>query len=85
MCFNMIVFDPTLDTFRFVHLSMREFLKKRAKYIQKTTNALTAERCLLNILNAVDNLTTRRFFFKHEQDSLNSAHLHNFKHYLTVN
>ena len=54
MCSNMIVFDPTLDTFRFAHLSVREFLEKRAEYTKEATNDLTAERCLLDILNAVD-------------------------------
>ena len=53
MCSNMIVFDPTLDTFRFAHLSVREFLEKRPEYTKEATNALAAEKCLLNILSEV--------------------------------
>ena len=84
MCSNMVVFDPTLDTFRFAHLSVREFLEKRAEYAKEVTNALAAERCLLDILSAVDNLTTRRFLSKDGQDSLNSVHSQSFRHYSTV-
>lgn len=84
MCSNMIVFDPTLDTFRFAHLSVREFLEQRPEYTKEATNTLAAERCLLDILNAVDNSTIRRFLSKHGQDSLNSAHSHDFRHYSTV-
>lgn len=84
MCFNMIVFDSTFDTFRFVHFSMKKFLKKQSKYIEKTTNILIAEKYFLNILNVVDNLITKKFLFKYEQISLNSIHSQNFKHYSIV-
>ncbi|KAH6665987.1 hypothetical protein B0J14DRAFT_678599 [Halenospora varia] len=43
MCSNMVVFDPTLDTFRFAHLSVREFLENRPEYTRETTNALAAK------------------------------------------
>ncbi|KAH6662692.1 hypothetical protein B0J14DRAFT_685218 [Halenospora varia] len=48
MCSNMVVFDPTLDTFRFAHLSIREFLEKRPEYTREATNALAAKTCLLD-------------------------------------
>lgn len=84
MCSNMIVFDPTLDTFRFAHLSMREFLEKRPEYTKKATNALTAETCLLDVLSAVDNPTTKRLLSKYGQDSLNSTLSHDLRNYSTV-
>lgn len=70
LCSNMIVFDSTLDAFRFAHLSVREFLEKQPEYTKKATNALAAERCLLSVLNTVDNSTTRRFLSNYRQDSL---------------
>lgn len=80
----MIVFDPTFDTFRFVHLSVKKFLKKRSEYIKKTTSALIVETCLLNVLNAADNSITKKILFKYEQDSLNSILSYDFKNYSTV-
>lgn len=55
MCSNMVVFDSTLDTFRFAHLSVREFLEKRPEYDGAVTNSVAAARCLLELLNAVSD------------------------------
>ena len=52
MCSNMIVLDSSLDTFRFAHLSVREFLEKRPEYSAAQTNSVAAERCLLELLRA---------------------------------
>lgn len=46
----MVVFDSTLDTFRFAHLSVSEFLEKLPEYTKEETNALAAKRCLLDVL-----------------------------------
>ncbi|KAF2204425.1 hypothetical protein GQ43DRAFT_493965, partial [Delitschia confertaspora ATCC 74209] len=39
ICNNFIVFDSQLDTFRFAHLSVREFLELRQEYKRTATNA----------------------------------------------
>ena len=84
MCSNMVVFDSTLDTFRFAHLSVREFLEKRPEYTREATNALAAETCLLDVLSAADNPTTKRLLSKYGQDSLNSTLSHDLRHYSNV-
>ena len=84
MCSNMVVFDSTLDMFRFAHLSVREFLEKHPDFTIEATNALAAERCLLNVLNTVDNPATKRFVSKYRQDSLNSAFSDALEHYSIV-
>ena len=70
--------------FRFAHLSVREFLEKRPEYTKEATNALAAETCLLDVLSAADNPTTKRLLSKYEQDSLNSTLSHDLRHYSTV-
>jgi hypothetical protein len=52
VCCNLVVFDSTLDTFRFAHLSVREFLEKQADYSTTTVNALAAKLCLLQLISA---------------------------------
>ena len=84
MCSNMVVFDSTLDTFRFAHLSVREFLEKRPEYTREATNALAAETCLLDVLSAADNPTTKRLLSKYGQDSFNSTLSHDLRHYSNV-
>ncbi|KAJ0166508.1 Vegetative incompatibility protein HET-E-1 [Colletotrichum tanaceti] len=48
-CNNLVLFDESLDAFRFSHLSVREFLEGRHADAVATANALAAERCLLNL------------------------------------
>ncbi|KAF4458312.1 hypothetical protein FALBO_14955 [Fusarium albosuccineum] len=50
LCCNLIVFDSTVDVFRFSHLSVREFLEDQELYKQASANALVAEACLLNLM-----------------------------------
>ncbi|KAF1946986.1 hypothetical protein EJ02DRAFT_331027, partial [Clathrospora elynae] len=50
ICNNFVVFDSQLDTFRFAHLSVREFLEQRPEYDQPATNRLIAEVCLWSVL-----------------------------------
>jgi hypothetical protein len=59
ICSNFVVFDAQLDTFRFAHLSVREFLEKRAEYNNETTNALAAEVCLWTILSTSSHFATQ--------------------------
>ncbi|KAL6411384.1 hypothetical protein AUP68_05091 [Ilyonectria robusta] len=46
VCCDLVLFDTTLDIFRFAHLSVREFLEKKSQYSSTKTNALVAETCL---------------------------------------
>ena len=61
MCCNLVVFDTSLDTFRFAHLSVREFLEKQPDYVSSAVNALAAETCLLGLINAAQIPTTRSY------------------------
>ena len=45
-CCNMIVLDTESNVFRFIHLSVREYLEGREEYTAFETNSLAAERCL---------------------------------------
>ncbi|PVH75975.1 ankyrin [Cadophora sp. DSE1049] len=72
LCSNLIIFDPTLDTFRFAHLSVREFLEKQQECTPAATNALAAETCLLNVLSVVDNPATQRFISSYRNGLLTS-------------
>nr|XP_036576344.1 ankyrin repeat protein [Colletotrichum truncatum]KAF6783069.1 ankyrin repeat protein [Colletotrichum truncatum] len=49
LCCNLVIFDTTLDAFRFSHLSVREFLENQYTYQTTTANAVAAEICLLNL------------------------------------
>lgn len=64
ICSNFIVFDAQLDTFRFAHLSVREFLEKRPEYNNSTTSALAAEICLWTILSTSSHLATQELLIK---------------------
>lgn len=61
LCSNMVLYDATLDVFRFTHLSVREFLEKRPEYTEEATNAIAAKTCLLSVLSAADNTATQNF------------------------
>jgi ankyrin repeat protein len=69
ICCNLVVFDATLDTFRFAHLSVREFLENRQEYNSTATNSLAAETCLLGLINAVHNPAVRMFLSQYGQPS----------------
>ena len=46
LCNNFVVFDDQSDTFRFAHLSVREFLEKQREYYSTVSNAWVAGACL---------------------------------------
>jgi hypothetical protein len=46
MCCDFIAYDAELDTLRFAHLSVREFLEKLPTYDRTWTNCLAADICL---------------------------------------
>ena len=58
ICNNFIVFDSHLDTFRFSHLSVREFLEQKSDHSDSTSNALAAEVTLWTVLSTGSNNAT---------------------------
>ncbi|KAH7076544.1 hypothetical protein BKA63DRAFT_510284 [Paraphoma chrysanthemicola] len=46
ICHNFVVLDPQLDTFRFAHLSVREFLEQRPEYYPQKVHCFAARVCL---------------------------------------
>ncbi|KAH7086732.1 hypothetical protein FB567DRAFT_592603 [Paraphoma chrysanthemicola] len=46
ICHNFVVLDPQLDTFRFAHLSVREFLEQRPEYTPQDIHCFAARVCL---------------------------------------
>jgi hypothetical protein len=84
MCSNMIILDSALDTFRFAHLSVREFLEKRPEYSAAKTNSVAAERCLLDLLSATNHPATRNFLSSHRQHLPDSDLSHNISPYATI-
>lgn len=46
ICCNLLVLDEELKTFRFAHLSVREYLQLNAKFNEVETNTLVLERCI---------------------------------------
>jgi hypothetical protein len=53
ICCNLVVFDGTLDTFRFAHLSVREFLEKQPEYAITSVHSIIAEICLHQLMAVV--------------------------------
>ncbi|ORY58533.1 uncharacterized protein BCR38DRAFT_489446 [Pseudomassariella vexata] len=50
LCCNLIVFDSTLDEFRFAHLSVREFLETKEAYASTAINSIAAQCCLTALM-----------------------------------
>ncbi|KAF2740308.1 hypothetical protein EJ04DRAFT_548375 [Polyplosphaeria fusca] len=64
ICNNFIIFDPQLDTYRFAHLSVREYLEQRPEYGGSATNALAAEVCLWTMLSVSSNIATKNLLLE---------------------
>ena len=58
LCHNLIVYDNSLDTFRFAHLSVREFLERKPDYTTVYCHSLAAESCLLYLIGSVQYSAT---------------------------
>jgi hypothetical protein len=67
LCANFVVFDKGLDTFRFAHLSVREFLERKPEYICTVVNSLVLEICLLNLISTAPDRIIKRFLSEHHQ------------------
>ncbi|KAI9856843.1 MAG: hypothetical protein M1824_005216 [Vezdaea acicularis] len=64
---NFVILDSELNVFRFVHLSVREFLETRMEFSISNTNALVLQRCIdLYLFESVERLPGP----KDEQDSI---------------
>jgi hypothetical protein len=61
LCCNLVIFDITLNTFRFAHLSVREFLQNQASLSADTSHGIAAEVCLLSMIMRSDADETRNF------------------------
>ncbi|KAI9787978.1 MAG: hypothetical protein M1816_007282, partial [Peltula sp. TS41687] len=82
LCNNFVVFDTQLDTFRFTHLSVREFLEKRPEYTAIATNSLVAEICLLILISTTPNSAAERFLSEHGQHPIKgSCNMNDFGQY----
>ncbi|KAI1129531.1 hypothetical protein F5Y10DRAFT_264070 [Nemania abortiva] len=58
LCCNLVIFDSTIDGFRFAHLSVREFLEDQSAYCISTINSIAARFCLTTLLTC--NTTVQR-------------------------
>jgi hypothetical protein len=66
ICNNFVVFDAQLDTFRFAHLSVREFLERQPGYDMVVANGLIAEVCIWSVLSIGGNSATEGLFQQHK-------------------
>ena len=65
LCHSFVVFDDSLDVFRFAHLSVREFLEKQAEYMAISCHLFAAETCLLLVIGLSDWLPAKTFLEDH--------------------
>jgi hypothetical protein len=64
ICNNFVVHDSQLDTFRFAHLSVREFLEGRTEFNVPSSNGLIAEACLWAVLSRSPTPATQKLLSK---------------------
>ena len=65
LCHNFVILDSSLNIFRFAHLSVREFLEKRAEYTASSCHLFAAEICLLQFIGLSDCLAAKGFLRDH--------------------
>jgi hypothetical protein len=51
LCCNLIVLDPNLDIFRLAHLSVREYLEKKAEYDKFQLHTMATKACVSTIIS----------------------------------
>ncbi|RDW66000.1 hypothetical protein BP6252_09635 [Coleophoma cylindrospora] len=54
ICCNLVVLDQEQNTFRFAHLSVREYLESQENYSSLRAHSLALERSLLSCLNLME-------------------------------
>ena len=65
LCHGFVVFDDSLDVFRFAHLSVQEFLEKQDEYRAKSCHLVAAETCLLQFVGLSDCSAAKLFLEQH--------------------
>ncbi|KAF4470591.1 ankyrin repeat [Fusarium albosuccineum] len=68
LCCNLVIYDNNMDTFRFSHLSVQEFLGEHVSYRQASAHALLAEACLMHMLQSPCFPTTLDPFLEYSCD-----------------
>ena len=71
LCNNFIVYDDSLEVFRFAHLSVREFLEQRPEFTDVACHSLAAEGCLLQIVASSNCPNTEHL--------MSDSHLHRLR------
>ena len=61
LCHGFVVFDDSLDVFRFAHLSVREFLEKQDEYTAISCHLMAAEISLLHFIGLSDCSVAKAF------------------------
>jgi len=61
ICCNLVVWDPTLDTFRAAHLSVREYFEKKPHFGRQDIHAHALEACINTLLGLVNQQNTAGF------------------------
>ncbi|CAG9984003.1 unnamed protein product, partial [Clonostachys byssicola] len=49
LCCNLVIYDTSADSFRFSHLSVREFLEQQGTYDSASVNAVVARVCISSL------------------------------------
>ncbi|KAI1860458.1 hypothetical protein JX265_009857 [Neoarthrinium moseri] len=86
LCYNLITFDSTQDSFRFAHLSVREFLENDYNFNQMATNSIVADCCRWALMSWTkpvisDNSDTTTFAVARLEDIQRYANTYWAEHY----
>ncbi|KAI1864951.1 uncharacterized protein JN550_008497 [Neoarthrinium moseri] len=86
LCHNLITFDSTQDSFRFAHLSVREFLENDYNFNQMATNSIVADCCRWALMSWTkpvisDNSDTTTFAVARLEDIQRYANTYWAEHY----
>lgn len=65
ICSHFIMFDSTTNTFRFSHLTVREFLEHQELFNSASINALAAETCLSKLIEAAPPISIEKPLLKY--------------------
>ncbi|KAF7125236.1 hypothetical protein CNMCM5793_001414 [Aspergillus hiratsukae] len=60
LCCNLVVFDTSSSTFRFAHLSVREYLEAHPKYVPRKSHKVAATACLATLVGSCKSLAAER-------------------------
>ncbi|KAJ5382277.1 Galactose oxidase/kelch beta-propeller [Penicillium concentricum] len=82
---NFVISQTTQEgkrTFRFAHLSVREFLENKSEYSSKSSNTFAAEVCLLRLLGASGSPSAEQFLGRLDlnvQDTVTFSEIDSYK------